>query len=245
MARKRAAPRIEYEDEVEVKQPIHKKYKLVPKTKNQQKFIDTINNNTLTFCSGCAGTGKSFCSIGFACEQLLTKKINKIVISRPLVQCGPGLGFLKGDLSEKMAPFMKNVLSICEIFLGSSLLKTCIDSQVIEIEAIETIRGNTYDDCIMILDEFQNCTFIQLMCYATRIGTNTKCIISGDLDQIDNMGGPYASGAQRFYDEQKRSEGMSEGIGYSFFDEQDIVRSQIVRIILTNARIARNLRNKD
>lgn len=245
MARKRAAPRIEYEDEVEVKQPVHKKYKLVPKTKNQQKFIDTINNNILTFGTGCSGTGKSFCSIGLACEQLLAKKISKIIISRPVVQCGPGIGFLSGSLQEKIQPFMKNVLSICEMFLGTSLLKTYIDSQVIEIEAIETMRGNTYDDCIMILDEFQNCSFTQLLCYATRIGTNTKCIISGDLEQIDNMGGPYASGAQRFYDEQKRSEGMGEGIGYSFFDEQDIVRSKIVLTILTNARIARNLRNKD
>jgi phosphate starvation-inducible PhoH-like protein len=237
---------VEYDDEpVEVVEKVEKREKLKPKTKNQAKFIDVVNNNVLTLCSSVAGVGKSHISLGIACEQLLAGKISKIIISRPVVQCGPGVGFLSGSLTEKLAPFMKNVLAICEIFLGPSLLKKHIDSQVIEIEAIETMRGNTYDNCFMILDEFQNCTYEQLMMYATRIGEECTCVISGDLEQIDNFRGPYSSGAQRFYDEQKRSEGRNEGIGFAYFTEDDIVRSKIVKTVLTNARIARSIRNNE
>ena len=241
MARKRAS-KIDYDDEPEVVEPAHKKPKLVPKTKNQVKFLEVVNNNTLTLCSAVAGVGKTFLAIGLACEGLNSGKINKVIVSRPVVQCGPGVGFLAGSLSEKLQPFMKNIISIFEVFLGPAVLKKLLETQVIEIEAIETMRGNTYDDCFMILDEFQNCTYIQLMMYATRIGENCKCVISGDLEQIDNVGGHYASGAQRFYDEQKRSEGMGEDIGFAYFDENDIVRSKIVKTVLTNARIARKVR---
>lgn len=241
MARKRAS-KIDYDDEPEFVEPVHKKVKLVPKTKNQAKFIETINNNTLTICTGVAGTGKSWISVAMACEGLLSGKIKKVIVSRPVVQCGAGVGYLAGSLQEKLAPFMKNILSICEVFLGPVLLKKLIESQVIEIEAIETMRGNTYDDAFVILDEFQNCSYSQILMWATRLGENTKAVISGDLDQIDNNYGAHSSGAQRFYEEQKRSEGMGEDIGFSYFTEDDIVRSKIVRTILTNARIARKIR---
>ena len=241
MARKRAS-KIDYDDEPEVVEPAHKKPKLVPKTKNQVKFLEVVNNNTLTLCSAVAGVGKTFLAIGLACEGLNSGKIKKVIVSRPVVQCGPGVGFLSGSLAEKLAPFMKNIISIFEEFLGPVVLKKVLESQVIEIEAIETMRGNTYDNAFMILDEFQNMTYIQAIMYATRIGEDCKCIISGDLEQIDNNGGHYASGAKRFYDEQKRSEGMGEDIGFCYFTEDDIVRSRIVKTILTNARIARNVR---
>jgi len=244
MVRKRAS-KIEYDDEPQEVEVKHKKYKLIPKTKNQAIFIDTINNNTLTLCSAVAGTGKTHISVGLACDGLLTGKFSKVIISRPVVQCGPGVGFLSGSLSEKLAPFMKNVLSMCETFLGESQLKKYMDSQIIEIEAIETMRGNTYDDCFMILDEFQNCSYEQILMYATRIGENCKCVMSGDLEQIDNARGPYASGASRFYYEQKRSENIGEDIGFAYFTEDDIVRSKIVKTILKNARIAKNIRENE
>jgi phosphate starvation-inducible PhoH-like protein len=203
------------------------------KTNKQSALIKCLNNDSLVICDGPAGTGKTFVAAGVACEHLLNKKVSKIVISRSTQQCGDS-GYLPGPIEEKLKPFMNPILSKLEYFLGSEVYKKMLLEKVIEIYPLETMRGETLDDCFMILTEFQNATYEQIMMFATRIGKNTTCVLEGDLMQIDNR----RSGGKRFHDEQKRSEGKGEGISYVYFTEDDIVRSGIVKTIINNARAA-------
>jgi phosphate starvation-inducible PhoH-like protein len=203
------------------------------KTHRQSDLIKCLNKDELVICDGPAGTGKTYVAAGVACEHLLNKKISKIVISRSTQQCGDS-GYLPGSIKEKLMPFMNPILSKLEYFLGAEIYKKMLTDETIEIYPLETMRGETLDDAFMILTEFQNATYEQIMMFATRIGKNTKCVLEGDLMQIDNR----KSGGKRFHDEQKYSEGKDEGVSFVYFTEDDIVRSGIVKTIIRNARQA-------
>lgn len=204
------------------------------KTQNQCKFIKSVNSNDLVFCDGPAGTGKTYVASALACEHLINKKVSKIVISRSTQQCGDS-GYLPGSMNEKLMPFMNPILSKLELFFGPEAYKKMLQDKVIEVYPLETMRGETMDDTFMILTEFQNATYEQIMMFITRIGNGSKCILEGDLEQIDNK----KSGALRVHNEQLRSKDKNEGIDFIYFTEDDIVRSGIVKRIITNARNAR------
>lgn len=210
------------------------------KTDNQVKLIKGINHNTLTLCSGCAGTGKTYITSGLACEHLLNKKVKKIIVSRSTQQCGNS-GFLPGDIDAKLMPFMNPIVAKMEFFLGPDVYKKMILDKVIEIYPLETMRGESLDDCFMILTEFQNATYEQIMMFVTRIGQNTKCVIEGDLLQIDNP----KSGGKKFWDIQSRSEGLNQDIAFCKLDESDIQRSGILKTLIDNERIYYKMKERE
>lgn len=204
------------------------------KTNNQCKLIKSINENQLIICDGPAGTGKTYVTAAIACEHLINKRVSKIVLSRSTQQCGDS-GYLPGSMDEKLRPFMNPIVSKLEYFLGAEVYKKMIEDKTIEIYPLETMRGETLDSTFMILTEFQNATYEQIMMFMTRIGQNSKCVLEGDLEQIDNR----KSGGLRVHNEQLPSKDKNEGVDFIYFTEDDIVRSGIVKTIIKNARNAR------
>jgi phosphate starvation-inducible PhoH-like protein len=159
-------------------------YNFAAKTPNQKLFIRSIYENILTICYGCAGTGKSMCSIGVACQQLKNSDINNIVVSKPLIGCDNELGTLPGTVNERIHPYMYPILEYFEFFLGRNQCSLCLN-QSIHLFPIELIRGHTYHNSLMILEEAQNCTPKQIKLFMSRIGQNSKIIVIGDNRQSD------------------------------------------------------------
>ncbi len=161
---------------------------LRPKNHGQKNLLYTIDHSIVTLCAGIAGTGKSICCIAKACELFLAGKVSYIIIARPAVECGKGLGFLKGNLEEKIEPYMRPILQILNKFFTKKDLSECIARKTIELAPLEYMRGMTYDDTCMVLDEAQNATYEQIKMFMTRIGQNSKMIIVGDNTQRDITG---------------------------------------------------------
>ena len=206
---------------------------LIPKTEGQANFIRTIAENDFIICNGVAGSGKTFLSVGMAVQYLLDKsrEIEKIVMTRPLAACGPGMGHLPGDIEAKTDPFTKPVMDALRYFLPPLRLQTYLDNETIKFEPMETMRGANFHNSFVIMDEMQNCSYAQLKMFATRIGENTKYIISGDLRQsdLDNWRFNNSQDIQeRFID----SLIPAPGVGYCELGIDDIVRSGIAREII-------------
>lgn len=161
------------------------KKRIKPKTPNQSIFFDAINKATLTICTGPAGTGKSYLSCGVAIGLLLDAKIDKIIISRPIVECGDGLGFLPGDIEQKTDPFMVPIFEAFADFISRHELKKFKEDKVIEVCPLETMRGRTFNNSFVILDEAQNATKKQIKMFLTRLGMNSKMVVCGDKSQSD------------------------------------------------------------
>ena len=155
------------------------------KTKNQEIYIDAIEKNTLTNCSGPAGAGKTFIACGVAAGLLMQKKIEKIIIARPLIECGQKIGAFPGDLKEKTEPFMVAMLEALGNFLTKTKMKAIRNDQLLEICPLELMRGRTFHDSMIILDEAQNATRRQLKMFLTRFGQNSKVVVCGDHTQTD------------------------------------------------------------
>lgn len=197
------------------------------KTVGQQKYVDAINSNTIVFGVGPAGTGKTFLAVAMAVTALKKKQISKIVLTRPAVEAGEKLGFLPGDLQSKIDPYLRPLYDALGEMLGGESFKSYGEKGIIEIVPLAYMRGRTLDDAFIILDEAQNTTPEQMKMFLTRLGNNSKAIITGDITQIDL---PYLrkSGlvdALEILDDIK-------GIAIFKFTHKDVVRHPLVQKII-------------
>lgn len=198
---------------------------ITPKNYAQETYLESIRNNQITFGIGPAGTGKSYIATAYAAEQLYYKRIDKLVITRPAVEAEESLGFLPGELEEKYAPYLAPIRDILERLLGKPFVDYCLKSGYIEPVPIAFMRGRTFENAVVLLDEAQNCTPNQMKLILSRIGENCKYIIDGDVTQKDIEGD---SGLE---DAVYRLQGI-QGVDCVRFLNQDIVRSGMCRKII-------------
>ena len=211
---------------------IKKTIDIKAKSRGQQEYIDSIEDYELTICDGPAGSGKSFISISMALKlyQESNGKYRKIIIVRPAIQaCNEDLGYLPGDISEKMHPYMGPILDAMGVVLDEGSNQTLFDHGVIEVMPIAFMRGRTFRDAIVIFDESQNSTVEQMKLFLTRIGVNCKVIVEGDVTQSDLPG--QLKKANGLQDALNRLEGV-EGVNIVELQPIDIVRSDLVSRIL-------------
>ena len=199
------------------------------KVKNvtQFKYIETIDNSTITFGIGPAGTGKTFLAVASAVKMYSENKIKKIVLTRPAVEAGERLGYLPGDLSQKIDPYLVPLFDSLEYFFGNETLQYLIEKRNIEIVPLAYMRGRTLNDACIILDEAQNATVSQIKMFLTRLGENSKMIITGDETQID-LNNRTFSGLKK----TRKSISKIEEVSVLEFENTDIVRNKIVSKIL-------------
>jgi phosphate starvation-inducible PhoH-like protein len=217
---------------VSQKQPIRPSRKtLKAKTENQAEYIRSMVESDVTFCSGPAGSGKTAVAVGLACEYLLEDKIEKIVITRPVVESGRGIGFLPGSLTEKVHPYMVPIIEEMKLYLGMETYNSMRTTNTIEICPLEYMRGRNFHGTFMILDEAQNATFEQIKMFLTRIGIGSKAVINGDLDQTDLRGDAYG-GLSVCMDKLNNLKGLS----ICKLDNSDIVRNDIISRILVRLK---------
>ena len=186
-----------------------------------------MSESDLTFCSGPAGSGKTNVAVGLACQYLLEQKIEKIIITRPVVETGRGLGHLPGTLIEKINPYLIPILEEMNLYLTKMAVDSYISRNVIELCPLEYMRGRNFHNCFMILDEAQNATFEQIKMFITRIGRRSKAVINGDLHQSD-LRDNTVGGLRRCMESLDNLEGVS----ICELDYCDIVRSDIISKIL-------------
>ena len=197
------------------------------RSENQQKLIDAYEKNDMVFAVGPAGTGKTYLSIALAVRALKDKVAKKIILSRPAVEAGEKLGFLPGDMKEKIAPYLQPLYDSLEDMIPAVKLQDMMEKHIIQIAPLAFMRGRTLSDAIVILDEAQNTTSQQIRMFLTRMGTNTKMIITGDMTQID-LPRDQRSGLKEAL---KILEGV-EGIGVVNLGQKDIVRHKLVTRIV-------------
>ena len=197
------------------------------KTINQKKLVETSRTNDIAFAIGPAGTGKTYTAVAMAVAALKNKTVKKIILTRPAVEAGESLGFLPGDLKEKVDPYLRPLYDALEDLFPMDKLKFFMENNTIEVAPLAFMRGRTLDNSFIILDEAQNCTSPQLKMFLTRLGPNAKCIITGDLTQID-LPPSQTSGLFRALDIL----GNIEGIGVVYLNEEDVVRHRLVKEII-------------
>ena len=197
------------------------------KNVNQYKYLDIISNSTITFGIGPAGTGKTFLAVASAVKMYAENKIRKIVLTRPAVEAGERLGYLPGDLSQKIDPYLVPLFDSLEHFFGNDSLGYLIEKRNIEIVPLAYMRGRTLNDACIILDEAQNATVNQIKMFLTRLGENSKVIITGDESQIDLYKKDY-SGLKK----TRKILSNIDDISVMEFQNSDIVRNPIVSKIL-------------
>ena len=200
---------------------------IYPRTENQCRLVDEFKKNDMVFAVGPAGTGKTYTAIALAVKALKNREIRKIILSRPAVEAGEKLGFLPGDMRDKIDPYLQQLYVALDDMIPISKLKEHMDNNIIQIAPLAFMRGRTLNDAIVILDEAQNTTPQQIKMFLTRMGTNTKMIITGDLTQVDlpqhqNSGLLHA---------QRVLKGVP-GIGFVTLNKKDIVRHRLVTRIV-------------
>jgi phosphate starvation-inducible PhoH-like protein len=209
------------------KQTPKRRQSLKAKTQNQEEYIREIEDNDVTLCTGPAGTGKTAVSVGIACDYLLDGRVDKIIVTRPVIESGRGLGFLPGTFEEKIHPYLIPVLEEMEYRLNSSRVQAYRDEGKIEVCPLEYMRGRNFHNCFMILDEAQNATFEQLKMFITRIGWDSKAVINGDMDQTDLIHSEQGGLDKFLY----RLDEVN-GVGIAELTEDDIIRNKIISRIL-------------
>ena len=200
---------------------------LKPKSANQRVYVNSIHKSDIIFCSGPAGSGKTAIAVGLACQYLINKQVDKIVIARPTVESGRGLGHLPGTYSAKIQPYLIPVLEEMSKYLDAETLRIFRHSNIIELCPLEYMRGRNFHGSFMILDEAQNATFDQIKMFLTRIGRSSKAVVNGDLAQTDlcaNMRGGLNTCMNKL-------EGL-EGVSICRLEGADIVRNDIIVKIL-------------
>lgn len=200
---------------------------IVARTENQKLLVDTFHENDMVFAIGPAGTGKTFIAIALAVKALKNKEIRKIILSRPAVEAGEKLGFLPGEMKDKLDPYLQPLYDALQDMIPAAKLKEYMESNVIQIAPLAFMRGRTLNDAVIILDEAQNTTTHQIKMFLTRLGMNAKMIITGDVTQID-LPSSTTSGLVQAMQILK---GV-KGIGKIEFDKKDIVRHKLVQRIV-------------
>jgi len=198
------------------------------RTPNQRKMVESINKNDIIFAIGPAGTGKTYTAVALAVRALRNKEIKRIILTRPAVEAGENLGFLPGDLKEKVDPYLRPLYDALDDMIPVEKLKYMLENRVIEIAPLAFMRGRTLDNCFVILDEAQNATDMQMKMFLTRMGPTAKFIVTGDVTQIDLP--------------KKQQSGLStaiklldniEGIDVIYLSGSDVVRHKLVKSILS------------
>lgn len=197
------------------------------KTVNQQKLVDTVKDSDLVFALGPAGTGKTYISVALAVRALKNKQVKKIIITRPAVEAGENLGFLPGDLKEKIDPYLRPIYDALHDMIPFEKLRFYMEREIIEIAPLAYMRGRTLNNAFILLDEAQNTTPMQMKMFLTRMGPDSKMIITGDASQID-LPGNQRSGLK----EAVKVLGHVKGIGFVELSEKDVVRHRLVRDII-------------
>lgn len=200
---------------------------IVARTENQQRLVKAFEENDLVFATGPAGTGKTFVAIALAVKALKNKEIRKIIISRPAVEAGEKLGFLPGEMKDKLDPYLQPLYDALQDMVPGAKLKEYMENNVIQIAPLAFMRGRTLNDAVIILDEAQNTTTHQIKMFLTRLGMNAKMIITGDVTQIDLP--PTATSG--LVQAMQILKGV-KGIGKVEFEKKDIVRHKLVQRIV-------------
>ncbi len=197
------------------------------KTRNQKKLIELSRDNDIVFAIGPAGTGKTYTAVALAVAALKNKIVKKIILTRPAVEAGESLGFLPGDLKDKIDPYLRPLYDALDDLFPGEKLKYFMENRTIEVAPLAFMRGRTLDNAFIILDEAQNCTSPQIKMFLTRLGPSAKCIITGDMSQID-LPHKQTSGLYKALDILK----PVKGIGQLYLDEEDVVRHRLVKEII-------------
>lgn len=198
-----------------------------PRSAHQIEYFNSIRENDIVFSIGPAGTGKTYLAVAFAVAALKEKQISKIVLARPAVEAGESLGFLPGDLSDKVDPYLRPLYDALEEMMPFEKLKGYIEKRVIEVVPLAYMRGRTLNNSFVILDEAQNSTTMQMKMFLTRLGANTKAVITGDVTQIDLQKKEY-SGLVQIQEVLQNIEGIS----FVYFDKADVLRHKLVKDII-------------
>lgn len=200
---------------------------VVARTPNQQKFVELFQGNDMVFATGPAGSGKTYTAIALAVRALKNKEVKKIILTRPAVEAGEKLGFLPGDMKEKIDPYLQPLYDALEDMIPAAKLKDYIENKTIQIAPLAFMRGRTLNDAVIILDEAQNTTIHQIKMFMTRLGIGSKMIITGDITQID-LHPTQQSGLKHALHLLHKV----KGIGNILFDKNDIVRHKLVQRIV-------------
>lgn len=197
------------------------------RTANQKLMVSSVDKNDILFAIGPAGTGKTYTAVALAVRALKNKQVKKIILTRPAVEAGENLGFLPGDLKEKIDPYLRPLYDSLDDMIPADKLGYYMTTRTIEIAPLAYMRGRTLDNAFIILDEAQNATDLQLKMFLTRIGANAKAIITGDITQID-LPPKIKSGLEKSVRILKNI----DGIGHVELDEEDVVRHKLVKAII-------------
>jgi phosphate starvation-inducible PhoH-like protein len=197
------------------------------RTSNQRKMVDSITKNDIIFAVGPAGTGKTYTAVALAVRALKNKEIKRIILTRPAVEAGENLGFLPGDLKEKIDPYLRPLYDALDDMIPAEKLKLFLENRTIEIAPLAFMRGRTLDNCFVILDEAQNATDLQLKMFLTRMGPTAKFIVTGDVTQID-----LPRKQQSGLNNALRILGDIKGIDIIYLTGDDVVRHKLVKNIL-------------
>jgi phosphate starvation-inducible protein PhoH and related proteins len=203
------------------------KRSIQPKSMNQRRYLEAIEANDMVFGIGPAGTGKTYLAVAMAVSAFVAKQVSRIVLARPAVEAGERLGFLPGTLQEKVDPYLRPLYDALYDLMEAEKVDRLLEKNIIEIAPIAFMRGRTLNDSFIILDEAQNTTSEQMKMFVTRMGFNSKCVVTGDITQID-LPNARRSGLLEAIDVL----GKVNGLSFVYFDESDVVRHHLVQRIV-------------
>ena len=198
-----------------------------PKTPGQARYLQLISDNDIVIGIGPAGTGKTYLAVAMAVDALTRKRVRRIVLARPAVEAGESLGFLPGDMQAKVDPYLRPLYDALDDMMPPERVQRSLETRVIEIAPLAYMRGRTLSDAFVILDEAQNATSAQMKMFLTRLGVNSKAVITGDKTQID-----LPSREQSGLLQVERILHAIDGIGFHYFNESDVIRHRLVREII-------------
>lgn len=202
-------------------------FKVYPRTVNQAVYLEAMHKFEINFAVGPAGTGKTFLAVAYALNQILTKKKKKLILTRPVVEAGESLGFLPGDLLQKINPYLRPIYDVMDFLIGPERVSALEERRLIEVAPLAYMRGRTFNHSVLLLDEAQNTTQAQMKLFLTRLGESSQAIIAGDITQID-LPQKELSGLAH----ARRLLSSVDGIHFTHFKEVDLVRNPLIATII-------------